>query len=45
MTAPLGPIRAIKHGAYIDRYGNEYNSIEHVLRCVIAKELDLVART
>ncbi len=26
---------------YTDQYRNEYNSIEHVLRCAIAKELGL----
>lgn len=26
---------------FTDQYRNEYNSIEHVLRCAIAKELGL----
>lgn len=26
---------------YLDATGNEYNSIEHLLRCAIAKELGL----
>jgi hypothetical protein len=30
---------------YRDQLGREYNSIEHVLRCAIAKELSDVAHT
>jgi len=30
------------HGTYyLDQLGRDYNSIEHVLRCAIAKELGL----
>lgn len=27
---------------YTDQYGNEYNSVEHVLRCAIAEALNVV---
>lgn len=31
----------LENNYYTDQYGNEYNSIEHVLRCAIGKELGL----
>lgn len=41
-VAPLGPIKAIgiwKFVYYVDRYGNEYNSVKHVAFCAVMEAL------